>query len=394
MQLDKIQAALREAQIDGWLFYDFHHRDALAYSILGLDIRKGTSRRWFYLIPAEGEPIKLSHKVEPTRLSPLPGRDEFYLAWRELHEKLKLMLGGRGKIAMQYSPMCNIPYISVIDAGTVELVRASGVEVVSSADLVQQFEATLDDGGFESHRATGEIVQGVKDEAYALIDRALKSGESLTEYQVREFILKGFADAGLTSEGAVPIVGFNDHPADPHFEPIEKGAYAIKQGDTILIDLWARTIEPVGVYYDVTWCGYAGESPPAKYLEIWNAVCAGRDAALNFVRERMQAGQPTAGWEVDQVCRDVVDKSGYGEAFLHRTGHSIGTSVHGNGANIDNLETKDERRLTPGICFSIEPGIYLADEMAVRTEIDLFIRPSGEVEVCGPIQKELICVGC
>ena len=393
MQLDKIQAALREAQIDGWLFFDFHHRDALAYSILGLDITKGTSRRWFYLIPAEGEPIKLSHRVEPTRLSPLPGRDEFYLAWKELHAQLKSILGGLNTVAMQYSPQCNIPYISIVDAGTVELVQSCGVKVVSSADLVQRFEATLDEDGFLSHQATAAVVQEIKDEAYGLIDRALKGGDHLTEYDVREFILSSFSERGLTPEGAIPIVGFNDHPADPHFEPVKEGAYAIKQGDTILIDLWARTIDPVGVYYDVTWCGFAGETPPEKYQKIWKAVCDGRDAALDFVRRRMESGQPTCGWEVDDVCRDAVVKHGFGEWFLHRTGHSIGTSVHGNGVNIDNLETRDERKLTPGICFSIEPGIYLEGEMAVRIEIDVFIRPNGSVEVCGPIQDELIRVG-
>ena len=393
MQLEKIQQALHDAGLGGWLFFDFHHRDPMAYNILGLDITKGTSRRWFYLIPADGEPIKLSHRVEPTRLDPLPGKQEWYLAWTELHEQLKKILEGRGKIAMQYSPMCNIPYVSVVDAGTIELVRSTGVEVVSSADLVQSFEATLDEAGFQSHRETGAIVQGIKDEAYDLIGKALKQSGKLTEYDVREFILARFAEEGLTSDGASPIVGFNDHPADPHFEPTQENTYELHHGDTILIDLWARRIDPVGVYYDVTWCGFAGKEPPSLYSEIWGAVCNGRDAAIDFVRERVEAGTPTFGWEIDDVCRNAVNESGHGDAFIHRTGHSIGTEVHGNAVNIDNLETRDERRLAPGICFSIEPGIYLEGRMAVRTEVDVFITPSGGVEVCGPIQKDLILIG-
>jgi Xaa-Pro aminopeptidase len=390
MQLEQIQQALREADIDGWLFFDFHHRDPMAYSILGLDITKGTSRRWFYLIPAQGDPVKLSHKVEPTRLDPLPGKQEFYLPWTELHEKLKGLLDGYDKVAMQYSPMCNIPYVSVVDAGTIELVRSCGVDVVSSADLVQQFEATLDDAGFQSHKDTGAMVQHIKDEAFDLLGKSLKQSGKITEYDVKEFILARFAEEGLTPDGATPIVGFNDHPADPHFEPTRENAYELHHGDTILIDLWARRIDPPGVYYDVTWCGFAGNDPPALYREIFGTVCRGRDAAVEFVRERMAAGTPTYGWEVDDVCRKVVVEAGHGEAFLHRTGHSIGTDVHGNAVNIDNLETRDERKLTPGICFSIEPGIYLADRMAVRTEIDVFITPSGSVEICGPVQKDLI----
>jgi len=393
MRLEEIQQALHDAGLGGWLFFDFHHRDPMAYNILGLDIGKQTSRRWFYLIPAEGEPIKLSHRVEPTRLDPLPGKQEWYLAWTELHSQLKKILEGRGKIAMQYSPMCNIPYVSVVDAGTIELVRSTGVEVVSSADLVQTFEATLDEAGFQSHRETGVLVQGIKDEAYDLIGKALVQSGKLTEYDVREFILARFSEAGLTSDGASPIVGFNDHPADPHFEPKQDGAYALHHGDTILIDLWARRIDPVGVYYDVTWCGFAGQQPPAQYVEIWDVVCRARDAPIGLVRTRLEAGDECRGFEVDEACRKVVIDAGYGKEFLHRTGHSIGTEVHGNGANIDNLETRDSRRIVPGICFSIEPGIYLAGRMAVRTEVDLFITPDGSVEVCGPIQQDLIHVG-
>lgn len=393
MDLAAVQEALREAGMDGWLFCDFHNRDPLAYRILGLDETAMSSRRWFYFVPAEGEPVKLCHKVEPGKLAALPGRQEHYLPWTELHEKLKAMLAGQGKVAMQYSPLNNIPYISIVDAGTVELVRQCGAEVVSSADLVQRFEAVMDHAGFESHRQTGEVVQGIKNEAFALMDKAIRDSGPITEFQVMEFILARFAEEGLTSDGAKPIVGFNDHPADPHFEPTRENAYALHHGDTVLIDLWARREHPQGVYYDITWCGFVGQSPPVLYQEIFDVVRRARDAALELVRQRFASGQACRGYEVDQAARDVVVAAGYGEAFLHRTGHSIGREVHGNGANLDNLETKDDRLLVPGTCFSIEPGIYLEGRMAVRSEIDVFLTPDGSVEVYGPIQKELVLIG-
>ncbi len=393
MDLGAIQGALREAGFDGWLFYDFHHRDPMAYRILGLDIHAMTSRRWFYFVPAEGEPVKLAHRVEPGKLDSLPGRQEHYLAWTELHEQLKTMVGKSAKVAMQYSPMNNIPYISVVDAGTVELVRSLGPEVVSSAELVQTFEAVSDEAGLASHRWAGEKVQEIKDEAYALMHRALVNSKPITEFEVMRFILERFESEGMITHGAKPIVGFNDHPVNCHFEPVEEDAYTLKRGDTILIDLWAARREPAGIYYDITWCGYAGDEPRAKYLEIWNTVRDARDAALDMVRERMAAGTPTYGHEVDDACRNVVTRAGYADYFLHRTGHNIGTEVHGNGVNIDNLETRDDRKLLPGICFSIEPGIYLAGDCAVRAEIDVFITPAGEVEVVGPIQKDLIQIG-
>ena len=393
MNLAEIQHALRDSELDGWLFCDFHHRDKMAYSILGLDDAEMTTRRWFYYLPANGEAVKLSHRVEPRKLQSLPGRQEYYLAWTELHAQLGRLLSGASRVAMQYSPMNNIPYVSVVDAGTVELVRSLGPEVVSSAQLVQQFEAVTDDAGFRSHCETGALVQRIKDEAFALMDEALKTSETTDEHEVMQFILSRFEEQGLTADGDIPIVGFNDHPADPHFEPRKEGAHTLKRGDTILIDLWARRKEPPGIYYDITWCGFVGKNPPALYVEIFATVCRARDAALSFVRERIEAGQPCRGFEVDQAARKVVEDAGHGDLFLHRTGHSIGREVHGAGANIDNLETKDDRLLVPGTCFSIEPGIYLAGRMAVRAEIDVCITPAGSVEVFGPIQKELILTG-
>jgi Xaa-Pro aminopeptidase len=295
---------------------------------------------------------------------------------------------------MQYSPMANIPSVSVVDAGTIELVQSLGPQVVSSADLVQQFEAVTDDAGYRSHCEAGALVQGIKDEAFALMDDALRGGKSLTEFDVAKFILSRFAQEGLAAGDDVPIVGFNDHPADPHFEPTAQNAHTLKVGDTILLDLWARRREPPGLFYDITWCGFAGQNPPQKYLEIWDVVCLARDTALELVRQRFREGRPCHGYEVDDVARGVIADAGYADHFVHRTGHSIGVDdVHGNGANIDNLETRDERQLVPGICFSIEPGIYLEGKMAVRTEIDVFITPDGGVEVYGPIQRELLLIG-
>jgi len=388
----RIQRELKAAGVDGWLLYDFHNRDAIAYRVLGLEFGKFTSRRWFYWIPAVGEPVRLVSKVEATKLDQLPGEKRKYLSWKELHGSLREVLGGARKVAMQWSPTANIPYVSVVDGGTIDLVRSLGYEVVSSAGLVQTFQAVLDDAAFRSHVEAGERVQGIKDEAFALIGSELKAGRTLTQYDVQQFIIKRFGEEGLTNMGENPIVGTNEQPADPHFEPTPENARPIKRGDTVLIDLWAKLDQPGSIFYDITWCGFVGTSPPAGYVEIFNTVRDARDAAVAFIRKRYEARQPVHGWEVDDACRAVVEKAGYGPYFIHRTGHSIGEEVHGNGVNIDNLETKDERLLVPGICFSIEPGIYLEGEMAVRAEINVFITPQGSVEVVGAVQKDLILV--
>jgi len=393
MDLAAIQSALAEQKLDGWLFCDHHRRDATAYGILGLSSRQMASRRWFYWLPAKGEPVKLAHRVEPRMLDALPGRQEHYLAWTELHQKLKAMVGGAKTIAMQYSPENNIPYIGLVDAGTVELIRSFGPTVVTSADLVQRFEATFGADGLKSHAWAGERVQQIKEESFASMASALSAGSRVSEYEFKEQIVRRFAEEGLTCEGESPIVGFNDHPADPHFEPTQANAFTLKKGDTILLDLWARRMEPVGVYYDITWCAFAGDAPPAKYVEIFRVARDARDAAVLFVSKRLDAGTPVHGYEVDDACRKVVKDAGYGDFFLHRTGHSIGTTVHGNGANIDNLETRDDRLIVPGTCFSIEPGIYLAGSMAVRTEVDVYVTTAGKAEIVGDIQRELVLLG-
>lgn len=392
MDLQAIQRALREQKVDGWLFYDFHNRDPIAYRILGLNSGKLTSRRWYYFIPVEGEAIKLVHGVEKTKLDKLPGEKIIYSSWKQMHEKLKNILGDRTRIVMNYSPLNNIPSVSMVDGGTVELIKSFDYEVVSSADLVQQFEAIIDEEKYQTHTVAGEKVQRTKDEAFAEIGNAIREGREVTEYDIQQFIVRRFREEELTDDGDHPIVGVNDHPADPHFEPTPEDTYIIKKGDTVLIDLWARVNKPGAIYYDITWCGYVGENPPAKYVEIFTVVRDARDAAKRYVQDKFARGETCYGWEVDDACRNVVKAAGYGDYFVHRTGHSIGTEVHGNGANIDNLETKDVRKLVPGVCFSIEPGIYFEGEMAARSEINVYITLEGRVVVSGAEQEELVLI--
>jgi Xaa-Pro aminopeptidase len=391
MDLKAIQKALKAAKISGWLLCDFRNRDYLAYRVLGMDVEKLNTRRWYYFIPAKGEPKKLVSRVERAVLDALPGKKALYTAWPELHAGLKTLLGPKKTIAMQYSPRNNVPYISFVDAGTMELIKGLGHKVVSSADLVQMFVSVIGEEGYRLHKDTGVIMDRIRAEAFEEIRNAIRTKSGATEYDVQQFIMRRFAEHGLTTYSP-PMVGVNDHPADPHFEVTAGNAREFKPGDTVLIDLWAKKNVPGGIYYDITWVGYIGDKPPATYQEIADVVFCARDAAIAFVQESIAKGKPVAGWHVDAVCRTVVEGAGYGKYFVHRTGHAIGTETHGEGVNIDNFETKDERRLLPGCCFSIEPGIYLERKMAVRTEINMFIRPGGVAEVTGEIQKELVLI--
>ena len=389
MDLQKIQKALRDKRIDGWLLCDFRNRDYLAYRVVGLNFEKMTSRRWYYYIPARGEPRKLVSAVERMRLDSLPGRRMVYLSWQELHSSLKKMMGPKKTIAMQYSPKNNVPYVSIVDGGTIELLKSLGYKIVSSADLVQMFVSVIPEEGYRTHIEAGRIMDRIRAEAFDRIRNAVRNNTGESEYDVQQYMMRRFKEEALTTYDP-PMVGVNDHPADPHFDTLKEGARALKKGDTVLIDMWAKKDVPGGIYYDITWVGYIGDTPPAKYVKIFNAVKAGRDAAVEFVRERFARGETCYGWEVDDACRNVIKKAGFGKYFLHRTGHSITEETHGNGVNIDNLETKDERALLPGCCFSIEPGIYLEGEMAVRTEINMFIRHDGVPEVTGEVQQDLV----
>ncbi len=390
MDIKSIQEALRERDIDGWLLCDFRNRDYLAYRVLGLNFEKMSSRRWYYYIPARGEPKKLVSVVERQKLDALPGIRVTYLSWKELHASLRKMLGRtKKKIAMQYSPMNNVPYVSLVDAGTVELIKRFGYRIVSSADLVQTFVSVIPEEGYRTHREAGAVMDRIMEEAFDRIRRGVADSTPITEYDVQQYIMRRFKEEGLVTYDP-PMVGTNEHPADPHFDLTLENSRPFKKGDTVLIDMWAKKDVPGAIYYDITWVGFVGETPPPKYQEIFTVVRDARDAAVAFVERKFARNEVCYGWEVDDACRAVVKKAGYGKYFLHRTGHSITEETHGNGVNIDNLETKDERALLPGCCFSIEPGIYLEGKMAVRTEINVFIRHDGTPEVTGKVQRDLV----
>ncbi len=389
MNVQRIQAALRERNIGGWLFCDFHHRDHLAYRVLGLDMTRMTTRRWFYFVPARGVPKKLVHSVEKGKLDTLPGTTQVYLSWEQLHASLRKMLGPKKQIAMQYSPKNNIPAVSLVDAGTIELIRSFGHKVVSSADLVQLFEAVIDEQGYATHCEAARIVDRIRGEAFAKISEGVRSNNGVSELAVTQYIMDRFTQEGLTTSDP-PIVGSNEHPADPHFESTPGNDRPFRMGDTVLIDLWAKKNAPGAIYYDITWVGYIGDAPSPKYQELFATVIKARDAAVALVKEKFARKQPCYGWQLDDAARAVITKAGYGKYFVHRTGHSIGEETHGNGGNIDNLETRDDRLLMPGCCFSIEPGIYLEGAMAVRSEVNVFIRHDGVPEVTGEVQQELV----
>jgi Xaa-Pro dipeptidase len=387
MDLSAIQSALRERKLDGWLFYDHHHRDPIAYRLLGLSEKLHVTRRWFYLIPAQGEPQKLAHRVEPKHLDSLPGKKREYSAWQEQHQGLRDMLAGVKKIAMQYSENNQVPLIGLVDAGTVELIRSFGKEVVTSGDLVAQFEATLSAQQIASHFAARDAVDPIMASAFKFIRERVNNGGT-DEYEVQQFILEGFKRADLIT-GDPPIVGVNANSGNPHYAPSPESAKPIREGDFVLIDMWAKQKKPDAVYYDITWTGVVGKASD-KQREIFDIVRGGRDAGIKAVQDAFASKRRIGGWEVDKATRDYITAKGYGEYFAHRTGHSIGVEIHSTGANMDNLETKDDREIIPNTCFSIEPGIYLPD-FGVRSEIDMIIR-DGKAEVSGRIQNELVLI--
>ena len=382
-RLRAIQAALQDERLDGWLFYDFRGSDPLAYRILGLDSGTLSTRRWYYFVPDDGPPVGLVSTVEPHRLDDLPGTTRTFFTWQEHDRALAEILRGPRRIAMQYSPRNAIPYVARVDAGTLELVRESGVDVVSSADLVQRFEAVWTDAQWHSHVRAADAVG---DTVHAAFDY-LRSAAPVSEYEVQRFILERFARHGLTTHHP-PVVAAGAHSADPHYTPGPEGSSVIRSGDFVLIDLWAK--EPHGVYADVTWTGFMGTSVPDRYRTIFEIVRTARDAAVAFVEDRIGQGQAFSGHEVDAAARAVITAAGHGDRFIHRTGHSIGEEVHGNGANMDGAETRDTRRVLPRTCFSIEPGIYLPGEFGVRSEIDVYVT-ERDVRVTGrPAQTEVV----
>jgi Xaa-Pro dipeptidase len=389
MHIEQIQAALREEHLDGWLFFDHHQRDPLAYRILKLNPQAVATRRWYYFIPANGEAKGLVHAIESGVLAGLPGEIKPYSSWPGQMDGIRQMLAGCRKIAMQYSPNCAIPYVSLVDGGTIELVRGTGVEIATSANLIQLFESRWSTDQFEMHMEAGRRVDHVRAEAFRAIAAALAAGKSITEWDVNRFIRAGFESSGLVTDHG-PIVAVNAHMSDPHYEPQPEASREIRRGDAVLIDLWAKLDEPSAVYYDITWTGYCGSSPPSALQNIFEVVRDARDRAIERVQTSVERGETLHGFEVDDAARSYIKDRGFGQYFFHRTGHSIGEEVHGTGANMDNLETHDERRIISGTCFSVEPGVYLP-EFGIRSEVNVYVGEK-QARVTGEIQRKLVTI--
>jgi len=387
--IETLQKALQQDKLDGWLFYSFRGSDPIAENILRLDSAKFTTRRWFYFVPAKGTPQKIVHAIETGTLDRLPGDKHVYLPWQQLHEHLRAVLRGVKRLAMQYSPMNTIPYISRVDAGTIELVRSCGVDIVSSADLVQVFEAVWSDEQLQSHLDAAKHMREIVDEIIKEVRRRVRENATINEVGIQDFILAEFERRNLTA-GHPPIVAINAHSADPHYAPNAADNLPMKQGDFLLVDMWSKQKLPHAVYDDITWTFFIGESVPAEHEQIFSVVRDGRDAAIKAVQKRYAGGEVLYGWQIDDEARRSITQAGYGQYFIHRTGHSIHEEVHGNGANIDNLETQDGRRLMARTCFSIEPGVYLKGKFGVRSEINMYLSEKEAIVTGEPVQTEVI----
>jgi Xaa-Pro aminopeptidase len=387
MRLAEIQAALREEGLDGWLFFDHHRRDPLAYRVLQFTPGSMVTRRWYYFVPASGEPRGLAHKIEAETLKELPGEIALYAGWQELVQGIRSLVGNAKRVAMQYSPNCAVPYVAMVDAGTVELVRGMGIEVVTSANLIQFFESRWTKAQLESHLEAGRRIDRIRGSAFARISEKVHSGARITEWEMQQFILEQFRAGGLFTDHG-PDVAVNANASNPHYNPTQEHCAEIRRGDLVLLDMWAKLDVPESVYYDITWVGYCGERPPAAMENVFGIVRDARNKAIERVKSAVAAKEALCGYQVDDAARAHIREAGYANAFFHRTGHSIGIEVHGSGANMDNLETHDERRVIPWTCFSIEPGIYLP-EFGVRSEVNMFVDESS-ARVTGEIQDRLI----
>ncbi len=386
-----IQAALREQGADAWLFYDHHGRDPLAYRVLGLPPAAHVTRRWYYVIPAAGEPQKLVHRIEAGKLDPLPGPKRLYSSWQELERELQSMLAGHVRVAMQYSPRNAIMYVSMVDAGTVELLRDWGKQVVSSADLISRFEAVLSPAQIASHYAAQVAIDAILPAGWQWLRAALDAGRPVTEYTFQKWLVEALEREQLEYEHP-PNVSVNGNSADSHYNPVPERARPIHEGDFLLVDIWGRQKALGSVFYDITWTGTVGRAPSDREQQVFTAVRDARDAAIALVQQAFTAGRAIAGWEADAAARSVIEERGFAEKFTHRTGHNIGTEIHGSGAHLDNLETHDERLLLPNTCFSVEPGVYLPDAkpaFGIRSEINMVTSPRDAV-VTGRIQRELL----
>jgi Xaa-Pro aminopeptidase len=387
LPITAVQQALRDEKLDGWLLYDFHGSNPIATRVAGLDRGgKMATRRWYYLIPATGEPRGLVHAIERHNLDDLPGEKRPYSGRQQLEGGLKDLLGGVKRVAMEYSPGNNIPYLSRVDAGTVEAIRELGIEVASSGDLVQRFEAIWTDEVYQTHVAASERLYEVKDRAFAFITERIRNGVAVDEYEVQQRMVGWFEELGLVKDQ--PNVSAQENAGNPHYMPPRTGSRAIRPNELVLIDLWSKLPSPGAVFADITWVGYTGSAVPDEYARAFAAARDGRDAAVELVKTAVAETRDLRGWQVDRACRDVIERAGFGSQFIHRTGHSLGEEVHGNGVHMDDYETKDDRRLIPGTGFTIEPGVY-TERFGVRTEINMFVGEQ-EARVTGPLQREIL----
>ena len=390
MNLEHVQAALREQRLDGWLFYDHHNRDPLGLRILGMPADGHVTRRWYYFVPANGEPRKLVHRIESGRLDPLPGIKSEYSSWQELESKLETTLAGATRIAMQYSPRNAIMYVSMVDAGTVEVLRGLGKEIVSSADLVSQFEAVLTSEQIATHYEAQRRLDPILEAGWKEMGRRVRAGETgADEFSMVEFLAEEIERDGMVTEHG-PNVSVGPNSADSHYEPSRASSRAIRKGDFVLIDIWAKLAGCAeAVWYDITWTGVVDREPTERERLVFDTVRDARDASIAEVKQAFASGRTIAGWQADDASRAVIEAAGMGEAFTHRTGHNIATELHGSGAHLDNLETHDERLILPYTCFSVEPGCYFPGEFGVRNEVNMITYP-GRAEVTGRIQTELV----
>ena len=386
IDLQEVQAQLKAMKLDGWLLYDFQGLNPIARKLLGLQDAMLT-RRWFCWIPAHGPMTLLCHSIERQGFEQLPAPSVLFSSWEEMQAGLERLLQGSRRVAMEYSPQCFIPYVSRVDAGTLELVRSLGKTVVSSADLVQYFEARWSREQLQTHLQASRLLMDVLFETFDQVREATGNRIHLTEYELQQSMCQRYRELGLETSSP-PIVAVNRNSGNPHYEPSSESSAPIRAGDLLLIDFWAKLSRPEAVYADYTWVAFLGESVPAKIVRVWDVVREARDRTLEFVRSKNGSRTAVRGWEVDGVARQVISRAGFGRYFIHRTGHSIGESDHGNGANMDGLETRDERLLIPRTCFSIEPGIYLPD-FGIRSELNVYLGEEELLVTGDPIQQEI-----
>jgi Xaa-Pro aminopeptidase len=391
LDIAEIQRALRAGGLDGWLLYDFHGSNPIAARLAGLTGGAVmTTRRWYYLIPAEGHPRGIVHAIERHNLDALPGLRIVYASHVQLDEALTTVLTGCARIAMEYSPGCAIPYLSRVDAGTAEAVRQRGVDIVSSGDLVQQFEASWNAVQLASHVAASDALYRIKERAFTAARIALQDRVRLTEYDLQQQMVGWFDEEGLVSDSP-PVVAIGANAGNPHYLPTRERSSVLVPDQVLLLDLWGKRREAGAVFADITWVGFTGERVPDAPTRAFQAIAAARDAAVELVEKAAAAGRDLRGWEVDRAARAVLDNAGFADHVLHRTGHSLGEQVHGNGVHLDDYETHDDRRILPGAGFTIEPGLYF-ESFGVRTEINMF-RGDREARVTGPRQAAIMTLG-